>query len=117
MTLKTPKKFLGVKKAAHARSPKQEAELAERLGGKIVKGSGCGFEKGDVRVRNKILLEAKCTSNKSFSITQEILDKIEDAACGNGELPVIEVEFLREGFPSRKICIAPHWVINELVKV
>lgn len=110
--MRIPKRLQGVKKAAHARSPKQENELAERLSGKRVKGSGSGFEKGDVRVKNKILIEAKCTEKKSFSVTREMLTKIEDAACGQGELPVMVIEFLPDG---KKVCVVPDWVLESLV--
>lgn len=111
--MKVPKRLQGVKKKAHARSPKQEKESAERLGGKTVKGSGCGFAKGDVRIKGKVLLECKCTEKKSFSVTREMVEKIEDAACGQGELPVIEIEFL--GDRPQKLCVVPAWVLDELV--
>lgn len=108
-----PKRLQGVKKKAHSRSPKQEKEIAKNLGGKRVKGSGCGFEKGDVRIKNKVLVEAKCTEKKSFSVTREMVEKIEDAALGQGELPVIAIEFL--GDIPKKVCVVPEWVLNELV--
>lgn len=112
--MKVPKRLQGVKKKAHARSPKQETELAKRTGGNKVKGSGCGFAKGDVRLKNKVLIEAKCTEKKSFSVTREMVDKIEDAACGQGELPVIEIEFL--GDRPKKLCVVPSWVLDDLVR-
>lgn len=114
--MRIPKRMQGVKKAAHARSPKQEKELALRHGGKVVKGSGCGFEKGDVRFKNKVLLEAKCTEKKSFSITRKMVQKIQDAACGNGEVPVIQIEFIDDkGVQLEKICVCPSWVLDELL--
>lgn len=114
--LKTPKRLQGVKKKAHNRSPKQEKEIASRLGGKTVKGSGCGFDKGDVRVKNVVRIEAKCTQKKSFSITQEMINKIEDAACAAGELPFMEVEFLdQNGKTLNKVAVCPTWVIDMAV--
>lgn len=116
--MRTPKRLLGVKKAAHGRSPKQEKELAGRLGGKIVKGSGCGFDKGDVRVKNKILLEAKCTEKNSFSVTREMVRKIEDAACGcsGGEVPVMEIEFMAiPGQGKQKVVLMPEWALDMLI--
>ncbi len=106
-----PKRMRGVKKAAHARSPKQEKELAERLGGKRVKGSGSGFDKGDVRIKGVALIEAKCTSKNSFSVTQDMLDKLENAALAQGELPVLQIEFLNN---KRRVCVVPEWVLDML---
>lgn len=115
MTLQVPKRLRGNKKAAHSRSPKQEKELAKRIGGKQVKGSGCGFAKGDVRLKNKVLVEAKCTEKKSFALTRKLVRKIEDEACGNGELPVIEIEFLNKGKPHDKIYVIPAWALESLL--
>lgn len=77
-------------------APRQEKRLAGVLGGRVTNGSGNQAEKGDVRVKGVIRLEAKCTRRKSFSVTREMVDKIEDAAagCASEELPVIHVEFL-----------------------
>ena len=110
MTMRTPKRLRGVKTLAHAYSPKQEKKLAERLAGKRVKGSGSGFAKGDVRVNNIALIEAKATEKKSFSVTRDMVDKLQNAACGQGELPVLVVEFIGHG----KLCIVPEWVLDSL---
>lgn len=112
--MKTPKRLQGVKKKAHGHSPKQEKLLAKELGGKTVKGSGCGFAKGDVRIKGRVLIEAKSTEKKSFSVTLAMLDKIEDAATSQGEMPVIEIEFIG-GKTPRKVCVVPEYVLNELV--
>lgn len=64
-------------------SNKQERLVAKSLGGKQVSGSGASiFSKGDVRVGNKILVECKTsmTEKTSYSIKQNILDKIEKEA-------------------------------------
>jgi len=113
--MKIPKRMQGVKGKAHAFSPKQEKSKAKNLGGVVVKGSGCGYTKGDVRVEGLLRLECKCTTKKSFSITHEILDKIEDAACSAGELPFVEVAFLdTNGVELRSIAICPTWVLEGL---
>lgn len=114
--LRTPKRLRGVKKAAHNRAPKQEKEAAARLGGKVVKGSGCGFEKGDVRVSGVMRLEAKCTENKSFSVTRDMVRKIEEAALNCGEIPAMEIEFLPiEGHPRSRVALVPVYVLEMLV--
>lgn len=112
MSLRQPKRLRGVKTASHTRAPKQEKELADRLGGKRVKGSGSGFDKGDVRIKGVALIEAKCTKNKSFSVTREMVDKLENAACAQGELPILVVEFIGYG----KLCVCPEWALDTLRK-
>ncbi len=111
--LKVPKNRQGVKAAAHRRSPTQEKEIAETFGGKLVKGSGSGFDKGDVRIKNKVLIEAKTTERKSFSVTREIVDKLENAACSQGEIPVLVVEFI--GKRKQTLCVIPEWALNSLM--
>lgn len=115
--MKTPKRMCGIKGKAHAFAPKQEKDNAKKLGGETIKGSGSGYHKGDVRIRDVVRLECKCTTKKSFSITEDILDKIEDAACSAGELPFIEVAFLDDrGAEKRKIVVCPSWVLDTLRK-
>ena len=114
--LRTPKRLAGVKKKAHNRSPKQEKELAVRLGGKQVKGSGCGFEKGDVRVKGLLRIEAKCTEKNSFSVTREMVEKIENAACASGELPMMVIELMaNKDYPKQTVLILPEYVLDILV--
>lgn len=78
------------------RAPKQEAEIAARLGARTVRGSGSGLEKGDVRREGFLRVEAKCTRRKSFSLTRDMINKIVDAACARGdvEIPMMHIEFL-----------------------
>jgi hypothetical protein len=83
------------------------------LGGKPVKGSGCGFEKGDVRVKGIMRVENKCTQNKSFSLKREMLDKIEQAALNSGEVPAMEIEFIDDrGNSLHKVAVVPVWVLD-----
>lgn len=77
---------------AHARAKVQEKKLAQRIGGNTTKGSGNQHEKGDVRLRKVTRIEAKCTIHKSFSVTTELLDKLDAAVFGAGEIPFIEIE-------------------------
>lgn len=113
--LRTPKRSKGVKTPSHNRAPKQEKSLAGRLGGNTVKGSGCGFEKGDVRIKGVARIEAKCTKNKSFSVTREMVEKIENAALNSGELPAMVIEFLDEhGNPTHELAVVPTYVLDIL---
>lgn len=108
----SPNMKLGV---SHRHAPKMEREMAARLGGRTVRGSGSGKEKGDVRVKGLLRVEAKCTKRDSFSITGPMLDKIEAAAVGAGEIPAVVVEFVDEaGKPVRSVAVMPMWAFEEL---
>lgn len=103
--------------ASHRRSKKQERDLARHTGGKLTPASGARAVKGDVRVKGIMRIEAKTTKNKSFSITQEMLDKIEEAAISAGEMPVIVVEFIdTEGRPIREVAVCPTYVLNSIIE-
>lgn len=82
-------------KAYHASSG-LEKKMAKRVKGYRTAGSGNKKEKGDVRVRGKLRLEHKATQNKSFSVTRVMLEKIELAARGCDELPILVIDFLDE---------------------
>jgi Holliday junction resolvase len=101
---------------AHRRSKKQERELAKRGGGRLVPGSGNKIEKGDVKKYNGVFrIEAKTTKNKSFSVTREMLDKIESVAMAHGELPVIIIEFIDDrGRPLKEVAVVPTDVLDSL---
>ena len=114
--MKIPKRLKGKHTASHARSPQQEAELAKRTGGKVTRGSGCGNEKGDVRIKGVARIEAKTTMRKSFSVTQEMLDKIEEAALTTGELPALVIEFIdKKGKKLREVAVVPFYAIELLI--
>lgn len=104
------------RKASHFRAPKQEKRLAKRGGGQLVPGSGSGTQKGDVKKFNGILrIEAKNTIHKSFSVSLKMLEKIEEAALPNGELPAIVVEFIdEEGRLIRDCAVVPMYVLDEI---
>lgn len=112
-----PKRLRGTGEAgSHARAPKQEAELARRIGGRTTRGSGSGNEKGDVRLNRVCRIEAKTTKNKSFSVTREMVEKIETAAVCHGELPALVVEFNDGGRKTMEVAVVPTWVLDVLAK-
>lgn len=107
----------GVKKQAHNRAPKQEQQLAQRITGRTIKGSGSGDEKGDVRLKGVVRVEAKTTQKKSFSVTRDMVEKIEAAALAAGELPAIVVEFLDDsGRPTHELAVVPTYVLDMIVE-
>jgi hypothetical protein len=115
MSLKIPKRFAGVKTISHARSPKQEKDLAKRLGARRVGGSGCGTVKGDVRLKRVVRIECKNTLKDSFRVTFGMLEKIEHAALGSDELPVIQIEFVdAKGVIRKDCCVVPSYVLDIL---
>lgn len=102
--------------AAHNRAPVMEKEVAKRVGGTQTKASGAQMEKGDVRIRGLVRIEAKATSNKSFSVTREMIEKVEAAGLGSGEVPYIEIELLdRNGKPAHRVAVIPTWGIDMLI--
>lgn len=103
---------------AQRRSPKQESERAMSLGGKVTKGSGNKDEKGDVRVNKVIRLELKTTTKKSFSVTLDMINKIETAALSAGEVPAMEIEFIDgNGKKLQTVAILPSYILDHLVKI
>jgi hypothetical protein len=78
-------------------SAKQESEIATSMGGRRQPGSGAipGL-KGDVRVKGKLRIEAKYTSNKSYSVTRADLLKIR-SECYGSETPAFVIDFKDPG--------------------
>lgn len=113
--MRVPKRIAGKKYSAQRRSLGQEKELAKRTGGRAVRGSGRGNEKGDVRIEKVLRIEAKTTSKASFSVTLSMIEKIEMVAISSGECPAIVVEFLNEaGDPIHEVAVVPTWVLNAI---
>lgn len=108
----------GKKSKAYIRSSKQEKEIAKRGGGKEVYRSGASaWDKGDVRgYKGRVTVEAKATSCKSFSVTREIMYKLEDAASAKSELPILLIEWLDTyGKPEGELAIVPMWALDDLL--
>jgi len=100
---------------SHRYSKVQEKRLAIRVNGRGVHRSGAGDEKGDVRVRGVLRIEAKTTKNKSFSVTREMIEKIEMAAATTGELPFLVIEFIDDtGRSLKEVAVCPTWVIDSV---
>lgn len=117
MVLRIPKR-LSRQYNAQNRSPLQESELASRLKGRVTKGSGNKDEKGDVRVKGVLRLEAKCTESSSFRVTYDMVQKIEDAALGSAEMPVLLVEFMQnQGRAKKEVCVVPKYFLDTVIDV
>lgn len=100
---------------SHKRSKQQEKALASRVGGRVTPGSGNGSVKGDVRKKGVVRIEAKTTKAKSFSVTLDMIRKIEDAALPSDEMPVLVVEFIDEdGRPIKEVAIVPTYILDSL---
>ncbi len=85
--------------------------MAKRLGGQRVAMSGAGDTKGDVRLKGVCRVECKNTKHDSFRVTAEMMKKIEDAAIGTDEIPVICVE-LPGGVEA---AVMPVWAVESLL--
>lgn len=102
--------------ASYRRSKKQEKEIAARLGGRRTAASGSKDEKGDIRVRGIVRIEAKTTKHKSFSVTLDMVRQIEDAALTAGELPCIIVEFNdNAGKKLKEVAVVPSYILQDLI--
>lgn len=101
---------------AYKHAPNQEKKLAKKLdNGFRVPGSGRGRQKGDVRVPGALRIECKATQHKSFSITQDMLRKIDEAAAATGEVPIVQVDFLDDdGKITNSVIVAPIWVLPRI---
>lgn len=99
---------------SHHRSKKQEKELATRIGGRVTLASGALSMKGDVRKPGVVRIEAKTTKHRSFSVTMDMIQKIEDAALPHGEIPVIVVEFHENGRKVKEVLVVPSYALEIL---
>lgn len=100
---------------SYRRSRKQEKEIATRLGGRQTSASGSKDEKGDVRLKRIVRVEAKTTMHKSFSVTLDMIKQIEDAALSSGEMPVIAIEFNDgRGRKIKEVAVVPIYVLDLL---
>ena len=114
---------------SHFRARKQEKEIAAHMAKRIwgttsrpnpkrlmVPGSGAGATKGDVRAPNLVRIECKTTKNKSFSVTLEMIEKIETAAINSGEVPIIVVEFNDgRGRKIKDVAVMPTYMMDRIV--
>lgn len=101
---------------SHRRSRKQEKELVGRIGGHRTPASGSREVKGDVRIKGMARVEAKTTKNKSFSVTLDMIGKIEDATTSTTEMPVIVIEF-HDGFGRKikEVAVLPMYSLETLL--
>lgn len=101
---------------SHRRAKKQEKELVGRIGGHRTPASGAGAVKGDVRIKGTARIEAKTTKNKSFSVTLEMIDKIESATISTTEVPVMVIEF-NDGFGKKlkEVAVLPMYALETLL--
>lgn len=119
MSLNVPKRLRGRATKSHQRSPIQEKQRAKELGGKTTKASGAvAGHRGDVRCKGILRLELKTTLRNSFSVTPELIEKIENAALPSNEIPALEVEFLdSQGKPKMSVCVVPTYILEMLMEI
>lgn len=113
--LKIPRSDKRYMSVSHKRSPLQENDLAIKLGGKLVRGSGCGYEVGDVHVEGIAKVECKNTLHQSFSVTRKMLAKISHG-CKDKEVPAIQIDFLHPSGELDSSCyVIPTYAYDYLI--
>lgn len=102
---------------SHRRAKKQERDIAKSTGGRLVPASGARDTKGDVRLKGVARIEAKTTKNKSFSVTIDMIDKLETAIMNAGEVPVFIIEF-NDGFGRKlkEVAVMPTYAMQQLLE-
>lgn len=102
--------------ASHRHAPGQEKALAGRLLARQVKGSGCGYEVGDVRIEGIARIDCKSTIHSSYSIGTKVVEKLQLAAMQTGEVPIFQIDFLDAGGdPLHQLAVMPLWALEQLI--
>ena len=103
--MKRPRKEKNAMSISHKRSPELEKKLSEDINKAVmVKGSGRGRDKLDVKVPGLARVEHKVTKNKSYGVTLETLKKMRDG-CEVGEVPFLNVQFINENGRVIEDCV------------
>jgi hypothetical protein len=102
---------------AYNRSKFQEKETKERLiGGRAIPASGAKFRKADVEVIDLARIECKATGAKSFSVTREMIRKVEEAGMLSNQIPYIEIEFVNlKGQATDSACVLTRHALTALL--
>lgn len=102
---------------SHRRSKRQEKQLSIAMSARQTPASGSRDVKGDLRIKGVARIEAKTTKNKSFSVTMDMVEKIENAAVMSGEMPAIVVEFNDGlGHALKSVAIIPLYALETLLE-
>jgi hypothetical protein len=109
--IRTPKRLGGSTANANQRKGRaHEAASVKTLGGRAVRGSGAGREKGDVRRVNVYRLECKTTKNRSYSLTREMIEKVEASVpAGSSEIPFMEIRVDDQSAMPKTCFVFPAW--------
>lgn len=101
---------------SHKRAPKQESEIAKLVKGRKVAASGAKDVKGDVRLKRVARIECKTTKHKSFSVTLDMIERLEEAAVLTGELPIFVIEMNDgNGKKLKDVVVCPSYVLDSLI--
>lgn len=102
---------------AYKRSRGQERDTAKSLkGGRLIPASGAKFRKADVEVVNLARVECKATGAKSFSVTREMIRKVEDAGLMSNQIPYLEIEFVdNKGKTQESACVISRHALTILL--
>lgn len=113
-----PKRLGGGTRNANAQKGRaHEAKSLKVLGGRAVRGSGSGREKGDVRRVGVFRLENKTTQRRSFSVTRDLIEKVEASVpAGSSEIPFMEIRVDDQSVDPKTALVFPHWAGPTIVE-
>jgi hypothetical protein len=93
-------------KQRRRRVSKEEDRTSRLIGGRKTFASGSGDEKGDGRNMGKWRSENKETDKRSYTIRDEVWERIQAAALSAGERPVMFIRIAnRFGKPLRMVVL------------
>jgi hypothetical protein len=78
---------------SHARSILQEKDVKEKLQACLVRGSGSGHDKMDVKIPKLLRVECKNTLKKSYKLNLEDLTKMYKSVKVD-EVPFMQIDFI-----------------------
>lgn len=109
--IRMPKRLGGKTENANQRKGRaHEAQSVKLHGGRAVRGSGAGREKGDVRRVGVARIECKTTKNRSFSVTRELIEKVEASiSIGSSEIPFMEIRVDDQSADPKTCYVFPSW--------
>lgn len=109
--IRTPKRLGGQTDNDNQRKGRaHEAASVKRMGGRAVKGSGAGREKGDVRRVGVARIECKTTVKRSYSLTRDMIEKVEASVpAGSSEIPFMEIRVDDQSASPKTCFVFPSW--------
>ncbi|MCA8939384.1 MAG: hypothetical protein KDB07_06240 [Planctomycetes bacterium] len=99
------------------RSKRQEQGIANDLGGRVRPGSGSiASMKGDV-IAGDLLVEAKFTDKRSFTLSRQVIEKIRrEALLGGHDQWALQIDFQDGHKPIRRVAVIDYDFFLQLLE-